>query len=147
MNSALLDLTHQLVGALLHPVVVCLLLAIVLSIFEIGLSLGERFRGLESLRRKGDARAADSLARQRIERADLLARIGPILGLMGTLIPLGPGLAALGQGDLATLAQAVITAFDTTVLGLLAGLVGFVVGRLRRRWYGQVLDELEGEPA
>ncbi|HJO36774.1 MAG TPA: flagellar motor protein MotA, partial [Gammaproteobacteria bacterium] len=62
---------------------------------------------------------------------------------MGTLIPLGPGLAALGRGELASLAEAVILAFDTTVLGLLVGLVGFVLGRLRRRWYDSLLDALE----
>ncbi|MEM7586260.1 MAG: MotA/TolQ/ExbB proton channel family protein [Acidobacteriota bacterium] len=147
MSGGLLELMHRFVSALLHPVVLGLMLAIAAAVFELGLSVGERFSGIASLRQRGDVRSADRLARRRIERADLLARIGPILGLMGTLIPLGPGLAALGQGDLATLAAAVITAFDTTVLGLLAGLVGFVVGRWRRRWYGELLDDLEGATA
>ena len=62
-----------------------------------------------------------------------------MLGLMGTLIPLGPGLAALGEGDLQVLTTAMITAFDTTVIGLLAGMIGFVLGRLRRRWYDRAL--------
>ena len=37
-----------------------------------------------------------------IERTDFVTRIGPTLGLMGTLIPMGPGLAALGAGDVNT---------------------------------------------
>lgn len=37
-------------------------------------------------------------AMKTLEKTDLVAKLGPILGLMGTLIPLGPGLAALGQG-------------------------------------------------
>lgn len=41
-------------------------------------------------------------------------QLGPILGLLGTLIPLGPGLAALGSGDIVTLAEALTVAFDTT---------------------------------
>ena len=48
-------------------------------------------------------------------------QLGPILGLLGTLIPLGPGLAALGSGDIVTLAEALTVAFDTTVTGLLIG--------------------------
>lgn len=143
MTSGLMILVHQLVSALLQPVVFALLVAIGVAVFEVGLSFGERFSGIAALRRQRDVSRVNTLAQRRIERADFLARLGPILGLMGTLIPLGPGLAALGEGDFATLAAAVITAFDTTVLGLLAGMAGFVVGRLRRRWYSELLDHLE----
>ena len=76
------------------------------------------------------------------ERADLLARLPPMLGLMATIIPLGPGLAALGQGQPALLASAITTAFDATVLGLAAGMVGLVLGKLRRRWYEELLEEM-----
>lgn len=54
-------------------------------------------------------------------RTDLVTRLGPMLGLMATLIPLGPGLIALGQGDTITLADSLLTAFDATVTGLAAG--------------------------
>ncbi|MDY6813521.1 MAG: MotA/TolQ/ExbB proton channel family protein [Pseudomonadota bacterium] len=135
---------HVLVGQLLLPVLIALGLALAAVIVEAGIALGERVRGLARLRAQADPAAVAKLARRRIERADLLARAGPMLGLMGTLIPLGPGLAALGRGELASLAEAVILAFDTTVLGLLVGLVGFVLGRLRRRWYDSLLDALEG---
>jgi len=67
------------------------------------------------------------------------------LGLMGTLIPLGPGLSALGEGDLTVLTTAMSVAFDTTVLGLLVGIVGFVIGRVRRRWYEDVLTRMENK--
>ena len=62
---------------------------------------------------------------------------------MGTLIPLGPGLSALGEGDLSILTTAMSVAFDTTVLGLLVGIIGFVIGRLRRRWYEKTLNSME----
>ena len=73
---------------------------------------------------------------KKIERTDIITRIGPTLGLMGTLIPMGPGLAALGAGDVNTLASAIIVAFDTTVVGIGAGAVGYFVSKIRRRWYG-----------
>lgn len=66
-----------------------------------------------------------------------------MLGLMGTLIPLGPGLAALGDGDVKILSTAMSVAFDTTVLGLLCGMIGFVIARLRRRWYDKALTQME----
>ena len=78
-----------------------------------------------------------------LEKVDIVTRIGPTLGLMGTLIPMGPGLAALGSGDVNTLASAIIVAFDTTVVGIGAGAVAYVAGKIRRRWYEQYLSNLD----
>lgn len=76
-------------------------------------------------------------------RTDLVARLGPMLGLMATLIPLGPGMIALGQGDARTLADSLLTAFDATVAGLAAAAVAFAISRLRKRWYEDYLSSLE----
>ncbi|GIX32034.1 MAG: hypothetical protein KatS3mg124_2506 [Porticoccaceae bacterium] len=143
-SETLSRVAHELVGWLLAPVLTLLLVAVAAAVWEAGVALAERTVALPGLRRDGRAGAVAALGRRRIERADLLARVGPMLGLMGTLIPLGPGLAALGRGELEVLAEAVTAAFDTTVMGLLVGIVGFVLGRLRRRWYDEVLDALEG---
>jgi len=78
-----------------------------------------------------------------LEKTDIITRLGPTLGLMGTLIPMGPGLAALGAGDIQTLAQAIIVAFDTTVVGLAAGGISYVISKIRRRWYEEYLSNLE----
>ncbi len=76
-------------------------------------------------------------------RTDLVARLGPMLGLMATLIPLGPGMIAMGQGDTKTLADSLLTAFDATVTGLAAAGVAFTISRLRKRWYEDYLSSLE----
>jgi biopolymer transport protein ExbB/TolQ len=78
-----------------------------------------------------------------VEKTDTVVRLGPTIGLMGTLIPMGPGLAALGAGNIEVLAQAIIIAFDTTVLGLSAAAVAYIISRLRKRWYMQDLSNLE----
>nr|WP_318526207.1 hypothetical protein [Methanobrevibacter arboriphilus] len=62
---------------------------------------------------------------------------------MGTLIPMGPGLAALGSGDVTALSQAIIVAFDTTVVGIGAGAVAYLVSKIRRRWYDDYLSNLD----
>jgi biopolymer transport protein ExbB/TolQ len=80
---------------------------------------------------------------KKLEKTDIVTRIGPTLGLMGTLIPMGPGLAALGVGDVNTLASAIIVAFDTTVVGIGAGAVAYFVSKVRRRWYEEYLSNLD----
>ena len=75
--------------------------------------------------------------------SDLIARIAPMFGLMGTLIPLGPGLIALGQGDTKTLADSLLIAFDTTVAGLVSGAVAYVISGIRKTWYEQYMVGLE----
>lgn len=144
MNDALSWL-HPTVTWLLTPALFALIAACALALAEAGLALGERLWGLQRLAATGDLLQIQRIARHRLERADLLARIPPMLGLMATIIPLGPGLAALGQGNPTALASAVTVAFDATVLGLVAGIGGLVVGKLRRRWYEELLEGLEGE--
>lgn len=76
-------------------------------------------------------------------KTDLLVRLGPIFGLLGTLIPLGPGLSALGTGDITTLAQSLTIAFDTTVTGLTIGAIGYVISKYRKQWYESDLTTTE----
>lgn len=74
---------------------------------------------------------------------DIVARISPMFGLMGTLIPLGPGLIALGQGDTKTLSDSLLIAFDTTVAGLISGAISYVISGIRKSWYEQYMVALE----
>ena len=74
---------------------------------------------------------------------DIVARTAPMFGLMGTLIPLGPGLIALGQGDTKTLSDSLLIAFDTTVAGLISGAISYVISGIRKSWYEQYIIGLE----
>ena len=85
----------------------------------------------------------ENLTDKSLEVTDIITRIGPTLGLMGTLIPLGTGLAALGSGDVNTLSQSLIVAFDTTVVGIGSGAVAYVISKLRNRWYEEYLSNLD----
>ncbi len=80
---------------------------------------------------------------RRLDRTRLLVRAGPAIGLMGTLIPLAPGLAALGRGDVALLAENLRAAFGATVIGLLVGTVAFALTLARTRAYTEDLSALE----
>lgn len=80
---------------------------------------------------------------KKTNKTDILVRVGPSLGLLGTLIPLGPGLAALGTGDIATLAQSLTIAFDTTVTGLSVGAVAYLISKYKKQWYEAELIDVE----
>jgi biopolymer transport protein ExbB/TolQ len=80
---------------------------------------------------------------RRLDRTRLLVRAGPAIGLMGTLIPLAPGLAALGDGDVTALAENLRDAFGATVVGLLVGTVAFALTLARTRMYTEDLTALE----
>lgn len=80
------------------------------------------------------------LQNARVERSTLtrvLMKIGPALGLMGTLIPLGPALVGLATGNLDVLAQNLGIAFATTVVGLTTSVLAFFSSILEKRWRAQ----------
>ena len=72
-----------------------------------------------------------------------LGKMGPMLGLMGTLIPMGPALVGLSTGDIASMAYNMQVAFATTVVGLFAAAIGFVTEQVKQRWYLQEMTDLE----
>ena len=82
-------------------------------------------------------------AGKRLEKTDIIAKVSPAVGLMGTLIPLGPGLTALGAGNIQELANHLTTAFDAAILGMGAAAIAFTISKIRRRWYEEELSNLE----
>lgn len=78
-----------------------------------------------------------------MDRLRILVRTGPSLGLLGTLIPMGTGLASLGQGDLTKLSSDLVIAFTTTVVGMAAGTVAFCFHTVRRRWLEEDIKNME----
>ena len=79
----------------------------------------------------------------RISRMNLGTRVGPMIGLMGTLIPMGPALIGLSTGNIEQMATNLVVAFSTTVLGLLVGGLCYAMSLARRRWYWQDLSDID----
>ena len=72
-----------------------------------------------------------------------LSKMGPMFGLMGTLIPMGPALVGLSTGDISSMAYNMQVAFATTVVGLFSAAIGFITQQVKQRWYLQDLNRLE----
>lgn len=82
-------------------------------------------------------------ADKNIATSKVLTKMGPILGLMGTLIPMGPALVGLAQGDIASMAYNMQVAFATTVVGLVVSAIGFVTQQVKERWATRNVTMLE----
>ncbi len=83
------------------------------------------------------------LADAELGKSKSLTRLGPMLGLMGTLIPMGPALVGLSNGDVTTMAHNMQVAFSTTVIGVFIGAIGFITLQVQQRWYADDLNTLE----
>lgn len=158
--SWLQDLLFHFTEALLLPVMAVLLLLVGYALFSFGAFVREACsrRSTAAARRerliavqRDSGRAAAALELERLElklsrivdRDTFASRLGPMLGLAGTLIPLAPGLKRLAGGDLAGFAEQLVPAFTTTVTGLAVCALCFWFAGVRGRWYEEDLRQLE----
>lgn len=79
--------------------------------------------------------------RRQLTAPRMLVRVGPSLGLIGTLIPMGVSLAAMAGGDLQAMAGQMVVAFTSTIIGLAAGTVAYVVATVRLAWVNEAVRE------
>ena len=83
------------------------------------------------------------MTQKELYASNLLLKMGPMLGLMGTLIPMGPALVGLSAGDIASMAYNMQVAFATTVVGLASSAIGYITKQFKQNWYAQDLADLE----
>jgi biopolymer transport protein ExbB/TolQ len=92
--------------------------------------------GLEHLVLANEERTRKTLSGSR-----LLVKVGPSLGLLGTLIPMGTALAALATGNLDAMAGQMVVAFTTTIIGLACGTAAYVILTVRQHWVTEAVRE------
>lgn len=84
---------------------------------------------------KGQVQDFERRYRKLAGYTDLMAKVAPMMGLVCTLVPLGPGIVAMGQGDMNTLSSSLGVAFDGTVAGLVSAMAAMCISHVRKRWY------------
>ena len=92
--------------------------------------------GLEHLVLESEERVRKSLNGPR-----MLVKVGPALGLLGTLIPMGTSLASLAAGNLEAMSSQMVVAFTTTIIGLATGTLAYVVAAVRLTWVNETVRE------
>lgn len=75
----------------------------------------------------------------RLEFVRIVTRVAPMLGLVATMIPMGPALKALGDGQLSDVANSLMLAFSAVILALLSSAITYAIAHVRRRWYASDL--------
>ncbi len=85
----------------------------------------------------------EALAVERLEFARIATRVAPMLGLVATMIPMGPALRALADGQLADVSRNLVVAFSAVILALIAAAITYWVVHVRRRWYAHDLARIE----
>jgi biopolymer transport protein ExbB/TolQ len=78
-----------------------------------------------------------------LERSKFLIKVGPMLGLIGTLVPMGPALVGLANGDMASMAYNMQVAFTTTVTGIFISAVGLITYSVKNNWYREEISNLQ----
>ncbi|MFC4728254.1 MotA/TolQ/ExbB proton channel family protein [Coralloluteibacterium thermophilus] len=151
--NALEHWLYDLSRLFLAPVLVLILVALVYAFAVLGAFAMEALQ-----RRRGRHRSAlaafaaatgagsDDLElwiMRRLEWLRITARSAPMLGLVATMIPMGPALLALTQSDAAGVGENLVVAFSSVVLALIAASIAFLVLTVRRRWLLQELREVE----
>ncbi len=152
-------------SVLFVPVIVSLVLLFFYTVYLSGIVVGEflsRRRGkrafveafkiqLDELVKSGcDDVEIENLLRRfekemsaPLDKLRMLVRIGPSLGLMGTLIPMGVGLAALSKGQIEKLTSSMIIAFTTTVVGLAVAVIAYILATAKNRWFYEDITFME----
>ncbi len=152
------EIFHQIAGVLVWPVLLGLIglaCAMIVSLGAFAREWFDRKRGrrasLENDHNALNRAAAGSskdmeLAMEAILQASgrrrwrslgrlrLAVRVGPSLGLMGTLIPMADALQGLADGNLPALASNMVTAFAATVIGLSISVTAYLVAAARESW-------------
>ena len=80
-----------------------------------------------------------------LDRIRFVIRVGPALGLMGTLIPMGISLSSLAQGDMPKMASSMVTAFTTVVVGLGCSVSAYIMALVKEKWVRADIREMEYE--
>jgi len=158
------NLMYLMSDFFLAPVLILLALLFIYSLFAIGelacqawqrrrnkshylraLQSGEKENGavdlkgypLVSLARENPAVSRDELdvaAMEEIEGVRMVSRIAPMLGLIATMVPMGPALKSLADGDIQGISENLIVAFSAVIFGLVVASITFWIASVRKRW-------------
>ncbi|MEN3113176.1 MotA/TolQ/ExbB proton channel family protein [Uliginosibacterium paludis] len=101
--------------------------------------VGYALIALARSQRLRDADALDVAAHKLLEKPRIATRVAPMLGLVATMIPMGPALRSLSDGNLGQVGQSLTIAFSAVILALIAASITFFVVGVQRRWLAEEL--------
>lgn len=156
------NLAYQVSQLLLHPVLLGIYLSFLYALIEVG-----RMAALSWLRwrrpvndpvlagfpilRFVRSQQPESLnevevfALKQLETVRIVTRITPMLGLIATLVPMGPALVALQENNTFAMGEHLGVAFTAVTISLAAASLTFWVAAVKKRWFAEELARIELE--
>lgn len=74
-------------------------------------------------------------ALKKLEALRIVTRLSPMLGLIATMIPMGPALKALADGNIQGISENLIIAFAAVIWGLVVSTLTFWPASVKKRWF------------
>lgn len=78
-----------------------------------------------------------------LENQRIVTRVAPMLGLVATMIPMGPALKALADGNIQGISENLIVAFAAVIFGLMTASITFWTASVKKRWFVGELNDLQ----
>jgi hypothetical protein len=153
MNASLETLMYELGQVFLFPVLAAVAILFLYAFYALGAFAVQAWQRRGGMRPgpghpllayalKHPNASADDLdlaAHKLLERARIATRVAPMLGLVATMIPMGPALKSLADGNLADVSHNLTVAFSAVILALIAASITFWIVSVRRRWLAEEL--------
>jgi biopolymer transport protein ExbB/TolQ len=144
---------YSLTSLFQMPVMALIFLCLAFALYALGgfvLEWGQRFRKsyapafVRTARKNGlDSADVELLILKKLEGLRIVSRTAPMLGLVATMIPMGPALMALSTNQAENVSQHLVAAFSAVIIALIAASVTFYIQTVRRRWMLQDLRRYE----
>jgi biopolymer transport protein ExbB/TolQ len=143
---------YEISGMFLSPVLMILILMFLFAVFSLG-SFGWEYL-MRMIKKtphqpltlfwkshpKADQQEAELYLLKQIEPLRIVSRVAPMLGLVATMIPMGPALMGVATGNFVDVANNLVVAFAAVIIALLSASITFWILTVRRRW---LLEELK----
>lgn len=81
-------------------------------------------------------------ALRNLETLRVVTRIAPMLGLVATMIPMGPALKSLANGNIQGISENLVVAFSAVIFGLIIASVTFWMAAVKKRWLADEMVDL-----
>lgn len=164
MSHTLEELMYQIGQVFLIPTLLAISILFLYSLYALGAfalayfqrkghTIGSTSRAMRSfellrwahLNPQASNDDLDIAAHRLLELPRVTTRVTPMLGLVATMIPMGPALKGLSDGNLASVADNLAVAFSAVILALIAAAITYWIVSIRRRWLAEELAWLQAE--
>lgn len=154
------NLAYQVSQLLLQPVLIGIYLAFLYAVLEVGRMVAIAWLRYQQVKpnnaqpgypiltyysnqTNASLNDLEVYTLKQLETVRIVTRITPMLGLIATLIPMGPALVALQENNTYAMGELLAVAFTAVTISLVAASLTFWVATVKKRWYAEELVTIE----